>query len=89
MCYCLPSTSADITLPKALKLRLIFVASLSRAPSAFVFDCLSLPARSTRLSFPTLYLCLTPPLPSETLKNNCVTYIFTSFKVNSENTVRP
>ena len=52
MCCDLPSTNAEITLPKADKERLIFVASLSRSPLACVFDCRSLPARSTRLSFP-------------------------------------
>uniref|UniRef100_A0A8C1S4F0 Uncharacterized protein n=1 Tax=Cyprinus carpio TaxID=7962 RepID=A0A8C1S4F0_CYPCA len=49
----LPSTSAEMTLPKADKERLILVASFKRSPCAPVLVCLSLPARSTRLSFPT------------------------------------
>ena len=54
MCCDLPSTNADMTLPNADNERLIFVASLSLSPVACVFDCLSLPARSTRFNFPTV-----------------------------------
>jgi len=49
----LPSTNADITFPRAESDKLILVASFKRVPSAPVFDCLSLPAKSTRLSLPT------------------------------------
>uniref|UniRef100_A0A3B3SYI4 Uncharacterized protein n=1 Tax=Paramormyrops kingsleyae TaxID=1676925 RepID=A0A3B3SYI4_9TELE len=48
-----PSTKAEMTLPRAERDRLILVASLSRSPCTPVLLCLSLPARSTRLSFPT------------------------------------
>ena len=54
MCCDLPSTRADMTLPRADRDKLILVASFSRSPVACVFDCLSLPARSTRFSFPTV-----------------------------------
>jgi hypothetical protein len=53
MCCDLPSTSAEMTLPSAERLRLILVASLSRSPVAPVLDWRSEPARSTRLSLPT------------------------------------
>uniref|UniRef100_A0A3Q2Y3E8 Uncharacterized protein n=1 Tax=Hippocampus comes TaxID=109280 RepID=A0A3Q2Y3E8_HIPCM len=49
----LPSTRADMTFPKAESDRLILVASFSLSPCAPVLVCLSLPARSTRLSLPT------------------------------------
>lgn len=52
MCLAFPSTKADITLPKADSERLIFVASFRRSPEAPVFACLSLPAKSTKLSLP-------------------------------------
>jgi hypothetical protein len=52
MCALLPSTRAEMQLPSAESDRLIFVASLSRSPVACVFDCLSEPARSTKLSLP-------------------------------------
>ena len=52
MCCDLPSTRAEMQLPRAESERLIFVASLSRSPVACVFDCRSEPARSTRLSLP-------------------------------------
>uniref|UniRef100_A0A3B3SGT1 Uncharacterized protein n=1 Tax=Paramormyrops kingsleyae TaxID=1676925 RepID=A0A3B3SGT1_9TELE len=45
---------AEMTLPSADRDRLILVASRSRSPMAPVLDSLSLPARSTRLSFPAL-----------------------------------
>ena len=48
-----------MTLPSAVRERLILVASRRRSPTACVLLCLSLPARSTKLSFPTL----TVPLP--------------------------
>ena len=37
MCFCLPSTNAEITLPNAERDKLIFVASLNRSPVAPVF----------------------------------------------------
>ena len=43
-----------MTLPRAESERLIFVASLSLSPSAPVLACLSDPARSTKLSLPTV-----------------------------------
>eukprot|EP00955_Chlamydomonas_euryale_P043649 352664-Chlamydomonas_euryale.AAC.6 len=49
-----PSTSAEMTFPSADSERLILVASLRRSPVAPVFDWRSDPARSTRLSLPTL-----------------------------------
>lgn len=44
------SDKALITVPKLVKLRLIFLASYSTFPSAPVFDIFSLPARSMRKS---------------------------------------
>ena len=41
-----------MTFPRADKLRLILVASFNRSPVAPVFACLSLPAKSTKFSFP-------------------------------------
>jgi hypothetical protein len=43
-----------MTLPKALKERLILAAYFIPSPTACVFDCLSEPAKSTKLSFPAL-----------------------------------
>ena len=54
MCELFPSTSALITLPSADSERLIFVASFNRSPVDPVLACRSLPARSTRFSFPTV-----------------------------------
>ena len=34
MCFCLPSTNAEMTLPNAERDKLIFVASLNRSPVA-------------------------------------------------------
>jgi len=48
------SLRALITLLKAVRDKLIFLASLSLSPVAFVFDCLSDPAKSTKFSFPAL-----------------------------------
>jgi hypothetical protein len=50
----LPSASADITFPSALRERLILAASLIPSPAACVLDCLSEPAKSTRFNFPIL-----------------------------------
>uniref|UniRef100_A0A8C6M6N3 Uncharacterized protein n=1 Tax=Nothobranchius furzeri TaxID=105023 RepID=A0A8C6M6N3_NOTFU len=58
-----PSTRAEMTFPRAERDRLIFVASFSRSPWAPVLVCLSLPARSTRLSFPTR-MWFSPSTPS-------------------------
>jgi len=58
----LPSTNAEMTLPRAERDRLILEASLGRSPGPPVLLCLSLPARSTRLSFPTR-MCSWPSGP--------------------------
>jgi len=58
MCVDFPSTNDDITFPNADNDKLIFLASSSLVPSAFVFDCLSDPAKSTRFNFPALICCL-------------------------------
>ena len=50
----LPSTNALMTLPSAESERLILMPSLSRVPVAPVLLWRSLPAKSTRLSFPAL-----------------------------------
>lgn len=52
MCLDFPSTKAEMTFPKALSDRLIFVASFKRSPVAPVLACRSDPAKSTRFSFP-------------------------------------
>ena len=54
MWFVFPSTKADMTFPKALKDKLIFAASFILSPVAPVLLCLSDPAKSTKLSFPTL-----------------------------------
>lgn len=43
-----PSTSADMTLPRVDRDRLIFTISLNRAPSTPVLDCLSEPWHGKR-----------------------------------------
>ena len=58
ICYVFPSTNAEITFPNADNDKLIFVASLSRSPVAYVFDYLSLPAKSTRFNLPAVILSL-------------------------------
>uniref|UniRef100_A0A3Q3GSV3 Uncharacterized protein n=1 Tax=Labrus bergylta TaxID=56723 RepID=A0A3Q3GSV3_9LABR len=58
-----PSTSAEMTFPKADRDRLIFVASFSLSPAAPVLVCRSLPAKSTRFSLPTL-MWFSPSTPS-------------------------
>lgn len=50
----LRSVSADITFPRALSDWLIFLLSSNLCPVAWVTRTLSLPAKSTRLSLPTL-----------------------------------
>jgi hypothetical protein len=60
----LPSTNALITFPKADNDKLIFVASFNLSPVAYVFDYLSLPAKSTRFNFPAVILSF--PLASVT-----------------------
>ena len=54
ICWALPSTRAEITLPRALSDKLILAAYFIPSPTACVFDCLSEPARSTKLSLPAL-----------------------------------
>ena len=67
MCWDLPSTRALITLPRALRLKLILVASFRRSPVACVLDWRSEPAKSTRFSLPTVICspCLTLPVESQ------------------------
>ena len=67
MCWLLPSTKADITFPRALRLRFILVASFSRSPVACVLDWRSEPAKSTKLSLPTVICspCRTLPVESQ------------------------
>uniref|UniRef100_A0A673BLH9 Uncharacterized protein n=1 Tax=Sphaeramia orbicularis TaxID=375764 RepID=A0A673BLH9_9TELE len=60
---CWQPLQADITFPRAESDRLIFVASLSLSPWAPVLVCLSLPAKSTKLSFPTL-IWFSPSTPN-------------------------
>ena len=48
------SVRAAITSDKEVSDKLIFAASLSRSPVVPVLDCLSEPAKSTKLNFPTL-----------------------------------
>jgi hypothetical protein len=45
-----PSTKEDITFPRAVRERLILVASKNRSPVDPVLLCLSDPARSTKLN---------------------------------------
>ncbi len=54
MCWDFPSTNALITFPNALKDKFIFVASFNLSPYAPVLLNLSLPAKSTRFSFPNV-----------------------------------
>ena len=54
ICWFFPSTNADITFPKALNERLIFAAYFIPSSFKLVLLCLSDPAKSTKLSFPTL-----------------------------------
>ena len=65
MCCDLPSTNAEMTLPNADNDKLILVASLSRSPVACVFDWRSLPARSTKFSFPTVICSPVRTVPVE------------------------
>lgn len=53
----LPSTKDEITFPNALKDKFIFAAYFTPSSLIFVLFCLSEPARSTKLSFPTLNFC--------------------------------
>jgi len=50
----LPSVRAVMTIPSVVRLLLIFLASSSVCPFAPVFETFSLPARSTKKSFPVL-----------------------------------
>ena len=54
MWLALSSVNALITFPKLDKLLLIFLASSKILPSAPVFEIFSLPAKSTKKSFPVL-----------------------------------
>ena len=75
MCCDLPSTRADMTFPSADRDRLILVASLSRSPVACVFDCLSLPARSTRFNFPTVICSPVRTVPVESQHSTMIVKI--------------
>ncbi len=55
MWWVLPSTKAEITFPKALKERFIFVAYFIPSPVAPVLLALYEPAKSTKLSLDALY----------------------------------
>ena len=61
ICFDLPSTKAEITLPRADKDKLIFVASFNLSPDAPVLDWRSLPAKSTKFSLPARR-CSSPSL---------------------------
>lgn len=50
----MPADKAEITFPKADSDKLILVASFNLAPSAWVFDYFSEPARSTKFNLPVL-----------------------------------
>lgn len=56
ICWLLPSTKAEITLPSALKDKLILLASFNLSPVAYVLLYLSDPAKSTRFNFPAVIL---------------------------------
>ena len=53
----LPSTNDEITLPNAVRDKLILIPSFKVYPVAPVFEDLSEPAKSTKLSLPALILC--------------------------------
>ena len=55
MWWVLPSTKAEMTLPRALRDKLIFVASFMPSPVAPVLLALSEPAKSTRFNLEALY----------------------------------
>lgn len=63
-CWDLPSTSAEITLPNALKDKLILLASFNLSPVAYVLLYLSDPAKSTKFNLPAVNLWL--PFSSST-----------------------
>ena len=56
ICLDFPSTKEDITLPKAVKERLILIPSFNVYPVAPVLLDLSDPAKSTKFNFPALIL---------------------------------
>jgi hypothetical protein len=55
MWFVFPSTKAEMTFPKALRERLILVASFMPSPVAPVLLALSEPARSTKFNLEALY----------------------------------
>lgn len=55
MWWVFPSTKAEITLPRALNDKLIFVAYFIPSPVAPVLLALYEPAKSTKLSLDALY----------------------------------
>ena len=50
----MPSTSAEITFPRAERDKLILLASFNLSPYALVLDYLSDPAKSTKFNFPAV-----------------------------------
>ena len=56
ICEDFPSTNDEITLPNAVSDKLILIPSFNVYPVAPVFDYLSEPAKSTKLSLPALII---------------------------------
>jgi len=56
ICLDYPSTKDEITLPNAVRDKLIFIPSFNVCPVAPVLEDLSEPAKSTKLSLPALIL---------------------------------
>mmetsp|Transcript_24839 Transcript_24839/g.49442 ORF Transcript_24839/g.49442 Transcript_24839/m.49442 type:complete len:203 (-) Transcript_24839:454-1062(-) len=67
------SPKAVIQFPRASKLRLMLAPSVSLMPLFLVTAALSLPARSTRLSFPILILAMVPSALSRFSTTTCRT----------------
>ena len=63
-CFLLLSTRAEMTFMRAVRERLIFVASVKRVPAAPDFFCLSLPAKSTKFNFPSVIFASVPTISS-------------------------
>jgi hypothetical protein len=54
MCVGFEATKFWMTKPRVVKDKLMLIACYLSTPETPVFDCLSLPAKSTKLSLPTL-----------------------------------
>jgi len=63
-CLLFPSTKAEITLPRAVKDKFIFIASFNLWPVALVLLYLSEPAKSTKFNLPALKVSF-PPIISD------------------------